>query len=172
MEGKPSLLTITLQNFHMEIRSIRVLRGPNYWSVNRKELIEMILDLGELEDYPTNTIDGFAERLEGLMPSLYDHRCSEGKPGGFFERLKKGTWMGHVVEHIALELQSLAGMPCGFGRTRSTGEKGVYHVVFVYQVEAAGIYAAKAAVRIAYALIRNIEYDINDDIQQLAEINR
>src|SRR4051812_29364940 len=156
----------------MEIKSIRVMRGPNYWSVNRKELIVMVLDLGELEEYPSNKIEGFPERLEALMPSLYEHRCSEGKRGGFFERLKKGTWMGHIIEHIALELQSLAGMPCGFGRPRSTGHKGVYHVVFVYQVAEARIFAAKAAVRIADALIRNIDYDINADIQQLAEINR
>src|SRR4051812_17927047 len=156
----------------MEIKSIRVMRGPNYWSVNRKELIVMILDLGELENYPTNTIDGFTERLENLMPSLYDHRCSEDKPGGFFERLKTGTWMGHVVEHIALELQSLAGMFCGFGRTRSTGQKGVYHVVFAYEVEAAGIYAAHAAVRIAGALAGNMEYDINRDIKELSSIHK
>src|SRR3954468_1070685 len=144
----------------MKILSLRVMRGPNYWSVYRKQLIVMKLDLEESEDYPTNKIDGFAERLEQLMPSLYEHRCSEKRPGGFFERVRRGTWLGHVIEHVALELQSLAGMPCGFGRTRSAQKKGVYHVVFAYQVENAGLYAARAAVRIAEALKDNQPYDI------------
>lgn len=156
----------------MNINSIRVMRGPNYWSTYRKQVIVMMLDLEELEDFPTNKIDGFAERLEALMPSLYEHRCSEDTAGGFFERVKQGTWMGHVIEHIALELQSLAGMDCGYGRTRSTSKKGVYNVVFCYQLEKAGIYAAKAAVRIAEALIGNQEYDIEKDIAELAAINR
>jgi cyanophycin synthetase len=135
-------------------------------------LIVMKLDLQESEEYPTNKIDGFAERIEALMPSLYDHRCSEKKPGGFFERVRKGTWLGHVIEHVALELQSLAGMPCGFGRTRSTGKEGVYNVVFAYQVENAGLYAAKAAVRIVEALESDKYYDIKKDIAELIRINR
>src|SRR5215204_4435557 len=136
----------------MKVLSTRVMRGPNYWSTYRQQLIVMKLDLEESEDYPTNKIDGFAERIQALMPSLYNHRCSEGKPGGFFERVRRGTWLGHVIEHVALELQSLAGMPCGFGRTRSAGKRGVYNVVFAYQVEAAGLYAAKAAVHLVQAL--------------------
>jgi cyanophycin synthetase len=108
----------------MKILDIKVLRGPNYWSNYRTKLIVMKLDLEESEDYPTNKIDGFADRIEELMPSLYEHRCTEKKPGGFFERVRRGTWLGHVIEHVALELQSLAGMPCGYGRTRSTDMKG------------------------------------------------
>ena len=87
-----------------------------------------------------------------MFPSLYEHRCSVGRAGGFFHRVDEGTWMGHVIEHIALEMQTLAGMDTGFGRTRSTGGKeGVYYVVFSYMEEDAGVYAAKAAVRIAQA---------------------
>jgi cyanophycin synthetase len=156
----------------MEIVSIKVMRGPNYWSTYRKQLIVMKLDLQEAEETPTNKINGFAERIEALMPSLYEHRCSGKKPGGLFERISKGTWLGHVIEHIALELQSLAGMPCGFGRTRSVERKGVYNVVFAYQVENAGIYAAKAAVRIADALRKNQPYDLEEDIRALTEINK
>src|SRR6266487_233648 len=156
----------------MKILNIKVMRGPNYWSNYRQKLIVMKLDLEELEDYPTNKIDGFAERLEALIPSLYTHRCSEKQPGGFFQRVREGTWMGHVIEHIALELQSLAGMQCGFGRTRSTHTKGVYHVVFYYQVESAGIYAAKAAVRIASVLASDEPYDIAHDIKELTRINK
>ena len=103
----------------MQILEIKVLKGPNYWSVRRTKLIQMKLDLEEKENMPTNKITGFRERLEKLLPSLYEHRCSVGKPGGFFERVDEGTWMGHVIEHIALEIQTLAGMEKGFGSTRN-----------------------------------------------------
>lgn len=155
----------------MRILEIKVLRGPNYWSVRRPKLIQMKLDLEEMEQQPTNLIPGFRARLEALLPSLYEHRCSEGVPGGFFSRVEEGTWMGHVIEHIALEIQTLAGMDCGFGRTRSTGEReGVYYVIFNYMEEDAGVFAAKAAVRIAQALIAGEAYALEHDIQQLREI--
>src|SRR5919107_1948572 len=128
----------------MKILELKVLRGPNYWSVRRTNLIQMKLDLEEMEQKPTDKIPGFRERLEKLIPSMIEHRCSEGVRGGFFNRVDEGTWMGHVIEHIALELQTLAGMDCGFGRTRSTGNKdGEYFVVFNYMEEDAGVYAAK-----------------------------
>ena len=155
----------------MQILEIKILRGPNYWSVRRPNLIQMKLDLEELEEKPTDKIDGFRQRLEALLPSMIDHRCSEGVRGGFFQRVDEGTWMGHVIEHIALEIQTLAGMDCGFGRTRGTGDaKGIYYVVFNYEEEDAGVYAAKAAVNIAIALIENKPYNLEDDIQALREI--
>lgn len=154
----------------MKILDIKVMRGPNYWSIRRHKLIQMRLDLEDLEQKPTNKIDGFGERLEKMFPSMYSHRCSVGTPGGFFQRVKDGTWMGHVIEHIALELQTLAGMFCGFGRTRGTGKEGVYNVVFSYMEEKAGVYTAKAAVRIAEALIAGNEYNLAEDIQNLREI--
>src|SRR5699024_5350063 len=110
----------------MEIRSINVTRGPNYWSIRRHKLVVMVLDLQEMEAYPSNKVDGFTERLKKMLPSMYEHRCSIGTPGGFFKRLEEGTWMGHIIEHIALEIQTLAGMDVGFGRTRGYGEEGVY----------------------------------------------
>lgn len=156
----------------MQILELKVLRGPNYWSIRRPKLIQMKLDLEELEERPTNKIDGFRERLEKIFPSMYSHRCSVGEPGGFFQRVEEGTWMGHVIEHIALELQTLAGMDTGFGRTRTPeGEKpGVYYVVFSYMEEDAGLYAARAAVRVAQALVDGTEYDLAEDIQKLREI--
>ncbi|RCU42356.1 cyanophycin synthetase [Chryseobacterium lacus] len=154
----------------MKIEKIQALRGPNIWSISRKKLIQMRLNLEELEQFPTNKIDGFRERIEKLIPSLITHRCSEGYEGGFFHRIETGTWMGHVIEHIALEIQSLAGMETGFGRTRETKTPGVYNVVFNYIEENAGIYAAEESVKIAQALIDNIEYDIDACIQQLREI--
>jgi cyanophycin synthetase len=155
----------------MKILDIKVLKGPNYWSVRRPKLIQMKLDLEEMEQHPTNTIPGFRERLEQLFPSMFSHRCSVGTPGGFFQRVDEGTWMGHVIEHIALEMQTLAGMDCGFGRTRGANEKeGVYFVVFAYMEEDAGVYTARAAVRVAEALIEGREYDLETDIQKLREI--
>ncbi len=146
------------------------MRGPNYWSIRRHKLIVMVLDLEEMEDYPSNKIEGFSERLKAMFPSMYSHRCSVGEPGGFFQRVDDGTWMGHIIEHIALEIQTLADMDTGFGRTRDYGEKGVYNVVFSYIEENVGRYAAKAAVDICQALIDGKEYDLEADIQRMREI--
>ena len=154
----------------MKIINIRVLRGPNYWSNFRKKLIVMRLDLEKMEEFPTNKIKGFPERLEKMFPTMQAHRCSRNKEGGFFDRVREGTWMGHVIEHIALEIQSLAGMECGFGRTRNAGAPGVYNVVFSYLEDKVGIYAAKAAVRIAEALIDSNDYDLAEDIKVMREI--
>lgn len=154
----------------MKILKIQALRGPNIWSVRRKKLIQMRLDLEEMEERPTNKIDGFRERLETLIPSLIEHRCSEGVRGGFFMRVDEGTWMGHVIEHIALEIQTLAGMDTGFGRTRVTKEPGVYNVVFSYIEENVGLFAAESSVRIVEALIDGKDYDLEADIQRMREI--
>jgi len=154
----------------MKILKIQALRGPNIWSIRRQKLIQMRLDLEELEERPTDKIDGFKERLEDLLPTLIEHRCSEGCRGGFFQRVERGTWMGHVIEHIALEIQTLAGMDVGFGRTRETKTPGVYNVVFNYLEEKVGVYSAKAAVKIAEALINGEKYDLTDDIQKMKEI--
>lgn len=154
----------------MKIREINAMRGPNYWSVRRHKLIVLVLDLEDMEERPSNLIEGFSERLEAMFPTMYEHRCSEGVPGGFFYRVKKGTWMGHIIEHIALEIQTLADMDTGFGRTRGYGEKGVYNVVFSYIEESAGRYAAEAAVRICEALIVGEQYDMTDDIQEMREL--
>ena len=156
----------------MKIVDIKTMKGPNYWSVRRHNLTVMVLDLEEMEQFPTNKIDGFSERLEKMFPSMYCHRCSIGKEGGFFQRVKEGTWMGHVIEHIALEIQTLAGMDCGFGRTRGYGEEGVYFVVFNHMVGRVGRYAAKASFRIAEALIAGEEYDLEEDIMNMKEIRQ
>lgn len=154
----------------MKIEKIQVLRGPNIWSITRKKLIQMRLDLEETEHFPTNKIEGFRERIEKLLPSLISHRCSEGCEGGFFKRVEMGTWMGHVIEHIALEIQTLAGMEVGFGRTRETKTPGVYNVVFNYKEEQAGIFAAEEAVRIAECLMTAEDYDIEKCIHNLKEL--
>ncbi len=154
----------------MKIRTINAMKGPNYWSVRRHKLIVMVLDLEGMEDHPSNKIPGFSDRLKALFPSMYSHRCSEGCEGGFFMRVDEGTWMGHVVEHIALEIQTMAGMDTGFGRTRDYGEHGVYNVVFSYLEESVGRYAAKAAVDICEALIAAKDYDLDYDLQRMREL--
>ena len=154
----------------MKILSINAMRGPNYWSVRRHKLIVMVLDLEEMEALPSNKIKGFSKRLETMFPTMYEHRCSIGTAGGFFQRVKEGTWMGHIIEHIALEIQTLAGMDVGFGRTRGYGEKGVYSVVFAYMEEKVGRFAAEIAVKICEALVKEEDYDLADDLQQMRVI--
>jgi len=154
----------------MKILKIQAPRGPNLWSIQRKKLIQMRLDLEEMEQFFTNKIDGFRERIEAMFPTMIEHRCSEGTRGGFFSRIERGTWMGHVIEHIALEIQTLAGMETGFGRTRETKTPGIYNVVFSYMEENVGMFAAESAVAIAEALISGNEYDVEADIQKMREI--
>ena len=154
----------------MKIIEIKTLRGPNYWSNYRKKLIVMKLDLERLEESPTNKIPGFLERLKAMFPSMISHRCSKDHEGGFFERVEEGTWMGHVIEHIALEIQTLAGMDVGYGRTRTTGSHGVYNVVFSYMEETVGQFAARSAVAIAQSLIDDAPYDLKGDVQTMREM--
>lgn len=154
----------------MKIIDICCMRGPNIWSVRKNRLVVMKLDLEELEEMPTNKIEKFYDRLKLAMPSLHSHYCSEGHAGGFFERVKDGTWMGHVIEHIALEMQSLAGMDCGFGRTRGNGQYGVYNIVFEYVEERAGEFAARRAVEMAAALVAGKSFDVSEMVKQLKTI--
>ncbi len=153
----------------MKLIDVKILRGPNFWSVKRHHLIQLTMDLEEMEFRPTNTHPDFKDQLQLLLPSLYEHRCSEGVAGGFFERVDQGTWMGHVIEHIAIELQNLAGMDLGFGQTRGTGKEGVYHIVYEYVGEDAGVYAGKAAIRIVEALIanRSSELMISSEVEEI-----
>lgn len=157
----------------MKILNTQVLKGPNYWSNYRKKLIVLTLDLQHHEELPTNRIEHFNEGLKNLLPSLYEHRCSLGVKGGFFSRLEEGTWLGHVLEHIALELQTLAGMNCGFGRTYSTSKYGVYDVIYSYESEEAGIYAGRAAFNLITALTTHVPYlNLEQDIDTLKQIWR
>ncbi|MEQ9359729.1 cyanophycin synthetase [Coleofasciculus chthonoplastes] len=159
----------------MRILKIQTLRGPNYWSIRRHKLIVMRLDLEELIDKPSNVLPGFYEGLVETLPSLEDHFCSPGVRGGFLSRVKEGTMMGHIIEHVALELQELAGMRVGFGRTRETGTAGIYQVVFEYIDEQAGRYAARAAVRLCQSIIDTRAYpqrELAQDLKDLSELAR
>ncbi|HZX31963.1 MAG TPA: cyanophycin synthetase, partial [Rhodocyclaceae bacterium] len=111
----------------IEFLKITHLRGPNMWTY--RPVLEALIDIHDLEDCPSNKIPGFYERLSAWLPSLIEHRCSYEERGGFLRRLKEGTWPGHILEHVTIELQNLAGMQTGFGKARETSKRGVYKVV-------------------------------------------
>ncbi len=159
----------------MRILKIQTLRGPNYWSIRRKKLIVMRLDLENLADTPSNQIPGFYEGLVEALPSLENHFCSPGCRGGFLMRVREGTMMGHIVEHVALELQELVGIQVSFGRTRETATPGVYQVVFEYEQEEAGRYAGRAAVRLCQSIVDRGRYpkaELEQDLQDLRDFWR
>lgn len=149
----------------IEIKELRALRGPNRHT--RHTAIFMVLDIQAYEDLPSDKIDGFSDRLLTLMPTLQEHGCSIGKPGGFIQRLERGTWAGHIIEHIAIELQCLAGMNVGYGKTLDTSQKGIYIVVFRYLVESVGLKAANVAVSLFEAVAQEKNFDINQAVSNL-----
>jgi cyanophycin synthetase len=153
-----------------DIKFLRVthLRGPNVWTY--RPVIEVWLDIGELEDFPSNKLPGFNKRLTQLLPGLIEHRCGVGERGGFIERLKCGTWAGHILEHIVLELQNLAGMKTGFGKTRSTGETGVYKMAFRTRDAIVGRAALDAGHRLMMAAINDDAFDLNDAVARLTDL--
>jgi len=134
---------------HDDIKLLRVnyLRGPNMWTY--RPVLEVWLDLGKLEDFPSNLLPGFTDRLTHQLPALIEHHCGVGERGGFMQRLTEGTWMGHVLEHVVIELLNLSGMPTGFGQTRSTSATGVYRMVFRARDEQ----VARAALAEGHALL-------------------
>ncbi|SDU05884.1 cyanophycin synthetase [Desulfobacula phenolica] len=147
------------------IKELRALRGPNRHT--RHTAIFMVLDINEYESRPSDKIKGFSDRLLTLIPTLQSHGCSIGKPGGFIQRLQNGTWAGHIIEHIAIELQCLAGMEVGYGKSLSTPQKGTYIIVFRYLVESAGLKAAKDAVSLFEAVAEGKEFDVNKIVSDL-----
>ena len=154
----------------MKILAIRALRGPSIH--HNKPCILMRLDLEDMEQRPSDTLDRFRDRIEALLPSLHEHRCSVGEPGGFLQRVSEGTWMGHIIEHVALELQCRAAMEVGYGKTRSTATPGVYSVVYRYIEERSGLYAGEKAFELVQHLIdgREAEFDLELTVQHLKEL--
>jgi cyanophycin synthetase len=149
----------------MKICSLKVLRGPNQWA--SFPVLEALVDLGPLEDFPSHTLPGFNDRLMAWLPTMIEHRCTIGERGGFFERLRTGTWMGHVLEHVTLELQTLAGTPVGYGRARETATRGVYWVVIEYKEEAFAIDCLHAAHRLLQAAIDDTPFDTPAEVARL-----
>jgi cyanophycin synthetase len=153
-----------------DIKFLRVthLRGPNIWTY--RPVIEVWLDIGELEDFPSNKLPGFNERLTSWLPGLIEHRCGVGERGGFLERLESGTWAGHILEHVVLELQNMAGMKTGFGKTRSTGDHGVYKMAFRTRDAVVGRAALEAGHRLLMAAVNDESFDMPGTVAQLTEL--
>jgi cyanophycin synthetase len=151
----------------MEFRKVQALRGPNMWA--SFPVLEAWVDLGPLKDSSSDELPGFNERLMAWLPSLIEHRCSVGKRGGFFERLRRGTYQAHILEHIVLELQTLAGTEVGFGRTRETSEDGVYKVAFEYEDENLGRAALDVAHELCLAAVHDRPFDVAAALVGLCE---
>jgi len=152
----------------IEIIDIKVLRGPSMWTY--RPVLEAWVDIGDLEDCPSNTIPGFTERLCAWLPTLIEHRCSYGERGGFIKRLEEGTWPAHILEHVTLELQNLAGMPGGFGKARETNKRGVYKVVvraWHEKITKTALYHARDLVM---AAIEDRPFDVPAAIKEIEDL--
>ena len=147
------------------IRDIIALRGPNIWTY--RPVFEAWIDIGEFEDYPSNKLPGFTERLTALLPSLIEHRCNYGERGGFVRRLEEGTWIGHTLEHVALELMTLAGLPGGFGRTRETTERGVYKLAIRNWQDDITRIALDEGIALILAAVDDKPFDVADVVDTL-----
>lgn len=153
---------------NIQLLRVTHLRGPNLWTY--RPVIEAWVDIGELEDYPSNTLPGFYEHLTHLLPGLVVHRCGVGEPGGFLLRLREGTWAAHILEHVVLELQNMAGMRTGFGKTRQTSVRGVYKMAFRTRQEQVGRAALAAGRDLMMAAIDNQDYDLNGTVARLRDM--
>jgi cyanophycin synthetase len=150
----------------LRILETRVFRGPSFWSYDPS--IKLLVDLGELEEWPSNKIPGFVDALLEMLPGVGLHSCSTGRTGGFEQRLRDGTWLGHVAEHVALQLQRETGTEVGRGKTRSAGKKGRYHVVFGHGDETVGVAAGKLAVRLVNHLVEaEPDFDFRRELESL-----
>jgi cyanophycin synthetase len=153
----------------MEFRKVLALRGPNIWA--NFTVLEAWVDLGALKDSPSNEIPGFNERLMAWLPTMIEHRCSIGERGGFFERLRRGTYQAHILEHVTLELQSLAGTSVGYGRARETSEDGVYKVVVQYRDEELARACLETARELCLAAVYDRPFDVEAEVAKLHALN-
>ncbi|HXQ78487.1 MAG TPA: hypothetical protein VN797_09770, partial [Gemmatimonadaceae bacterium] len=152
----------------LQVSRIRALRGPNYWRL--APVIACDVQLGSLEQVSSADIPGFYERLTAAIPSLAEHYCTRQEPGGFLERLREGTHLPHILEHVALELQSLAGCDVSFGRVVPSGDPDTWWVIVAYEEEEVGLQSMRDAVRIIRACIADEEIDTDATIEQLLSL--
>jgi cyanophycin synthetase len=151
----------------MKILKVNKLRGPNIWA--NYPVLEAWIDLEEMKDTSSEMIPGFNERLMGWLPTMVEHRCSIGERGGFFIRLRRGTYMAHILEHVTLELQSLAGTPVGFGRARETNTDGIYKVAIAYKEERLALACLDKAFELIQAAIHDTPFDVTKVVAELKE---
>lgn len=152
----------------MRILSVRPLRGPNFWS--RHAVLEALVDLEILRDLSSELLEGFNDRLMSWLPSLVEHRCSEGVRGGFYVRLRRGTYLAHILEHVTLELETLAGTEAGYGRARETSTPGVYKVAIRYHEESLGIACLETARKLLLAAVYDQEFDVAAELKRLRDL--
>ncbi len=152
----------------MEFRKVLALRGPNLWA--NFPVLEARVDLGALKDTSSEEVPGFNDRLKGWLPAMIEHRCSEGVRGGFFERLRRGTYPAHILEHVTLELMSMAGSEVGYGRARSTSEDGVYKVVIEYEEEAFAREALNSGRELLLAAYEDRSFDVAGTVEKLRDL--
>jgi len=153
---------------NIEILRVTHLRGPNIWTY--RPVIEAWVDIGDLEDFPSNTLPGFYERLTGWLPGLIEHKCSPGVRGGFLERLREGTWAAHILEHVALEIQNLSGMQTSFGKARQMSTRGHYKIAFRTRQEHIGRHALVVARDLIVAAIHNTGYPLEARLTELRDM--
>ncbi|PAS92792.1 MAG: cyanophycin synthetase [Candidatus Dactylopiibacterium carminicum] len=144
------------------------LRGPNIWTY--RPAVEVRVDIDELEDFPSNTLPGFYERLSAWLPGLIEHECSYGERGGFLRRVQEGTWPAHIMEHVALELQTQAGQRTGFGKARSTSQRSVYKIVIRSRQKEVSLAALRAARDLVMAAIEDRPFDVPATVTHLHEL--
>jgi cyanophycin synthetase len=154
----------------MEFRKVRALRGPNVWATF--PVLEAWVDLGPLKDSASDEWPGFNDRLMAWLPTLVEHRCSVGTRGGFFERLRRGTYLAHILEHVTLELQGLAGTEVGFGRARETSQEGVYKVAVEYESEELARACLEAGRELCLAAVHDRPFEVAAEVARLAELAR
>jgi cyanophycin synthetase len=153
----------------IQIREIRALRGPNLFAY--MPVLKIVMEIGHYDEMPSSDFPGFTERLVEWLPGIEKHECSVGKPGGFIERLRRGTYLPHISEHITLELQTMMGFNVGFGRARGTGERGVYNVIIEYREEEPARAAFDMALRLILAAMHNQPFDMKAECDRLMDIS-
>jgi cyanophycin synthetase len=144
---------------------ITYLRGPNMWTYT--PVLEAWVDLGVLEDWPSNKQPGFIDRLLSVLPQVAAHHCSPGVPYGFEQRLRDGTWMGHILEHVIIELLEQAGLEAGFGQTRETTKPGTYRMVFRVPDETVGRTAFASGLKLMHAVINHQPFDLEPELAKI-----
>ena len=167
MTNTPSSSALPSGPLELKILRTTYLRGPNMWTY--REVLEVWLDLGVLEEWPSNKLPGFVDRLLAVLPEVGAHHCGLGVHNGFLERLRTGTWMGHVLEHIIIEIIELAGMEAGFGQTRETGAPGVYRMVFKVPDETVGRVALEAGLGLLHAVLNQRTFDLDAAISKVRD---
>jgi cyanophycin synthetase len=153
---------------HVKVLRTTWLDGPSIWTY--KPAIETLLDIQDLEQYPSNLLPGFTDRLIAYLPGLYEHQCGVGVPGGFIERLRDGTYAAHILEHITIELHNMIGQNVKFGKARMASQEGVYKMVFHTTDRKVGLACFESAMRLLHACIEDKVFDMQSELAALRQV--